>query len=80
MPQTQRDWPKLMLRLPPEIKVWIEEQATKHATSQNSEIVRSVRERMERSKPTTGESLQAKAPAVGPNDTALQGGPITHGL
>ncbi|QDI82366.1 Arc family DNA-binding protein [Methylorubrum populi] len=79
MLQGQRDWPKLMLRLPPDIKAWIIDQAAKHATSQNSEIIRSIRERMERSKPTTGESLQAEAPAAGPDDTALQGGPITHG-
>ncbi|HJE24952.1 MAG TPA: hypothetical protein K8W01_14950 [Methylorubrum populi] len=79
MQQGQRGWPKLMLRLPPDIKIWIEDQAAKHATSQNSEIIRSIRERMERAKPTTGESLQATAPAVGPNDTALQGGPEIHG-
>lgn len=30
------------------------------------------------SKPATGESLQANAPAAGPNSTALQGGPVTH--
>ena len=52
MLQGQRDWAKLMLRLPPDIKAWIEDQAAKHATSQNSEIVRSVRERMERANKT----------------------------
>ena len=30
------------------------------------------------SKPATGRSCQA-SPAAGPNDTACQGGPITHG-
>ncbi|MGN7124044.1 hypothetical protein [Methylorubrum thiocyanatum] len=79
MLQGQRDWPKLMLRLPPDLKAWLEGQAAKHATSQNSEIVRSIRERMDRAKPTTGESLQAKAPAAGPDETALQGGPEIHG-
>lgn len=48
MQQGQRDWPKLMLRLPPDAKAWVEKQAEKHATSQNSEIVRSIRERMDR--------------------------------
>ena len=47
MDQGQRDWPKLMLRLPPDVKNWVEEQAKRHATSQNSEIVRSIRERMD---------------------------------
>jgi len=44
----QRDWPKLMLRLPPDAKAWVGEQAKRHATSQNSEIVRAIRERMDR--------------------------------
>jgi predicted HicB family RNase H-like nuclease len=39
---------KLMLRLPPDLKAWVAEQASKNGCSQNSEIVRSVRERMER--------------------------------
>lgn len=68
------------LRLPPDLKAWVEDQAERYGGSQNSEIVRAVRERMERTKPATGESLQANAPAAGPNDTACQGGPITHGL
>ncbi|MGW5961085.1 Arc family DNA-binding protein [Methylorubrum thiocyanatum] len=72
--------PPFGLRLPPDLKAWVKLEAYSNRSSQNSEIIRAVRERMERSKPTTGESLQAEAPAVGPNDTALQGGPITHGL
>lgn len=44
----QHGWPKLMLRLPPDAKQWIAEQAIKHGTSQNSEILRAVRERMDR--------------------------------
>ena len=39
----------LQLRLPTELKAWIAAQAAKNASSQNSEIVRAVRERMERS-------------------------------
>jgi Arc-like DNA binding domain len=67
------------LRLPQDAQEFLARTAEAHCTSVNAEIVRSVRERMERIKPTTGESLQAKAPAAGPNDTALQGGPETHG-
>lgn len=36
------------LRLPAELKDWIEEQAKLNRSSQGSEIVRSVRERQER--------------------------------
>lgn len=48
--------------------------------SMNSEIVFHLERALEaQAKPTTGESLQAKAPAAGHHDTALQGGPETHG-
>ena len=66
------------LRLPPDAKAWVEQQAERHKSSQNAEIVRAVRERMERTTPATGESLQA-APVAGSHSTALQGGPATHG-
>lgn len=36
------------LRLPADVKAWLVEQASKNASSQNSEIVRAVRERMDR--------------------------------
>lgn len=38
----------LQLRLPDDLKVWIAAQAKKNGSSQNSEIVRAIRERMER--------------------------------
>lgn len=38
----------VQLRLPVDLKEWIEAQAEKNGSSQNSEIVRAVRERMER--------------------------------
>lgn len=40
--------PKFMLRLPVALKEWIRQQAHNNSSSQNSEIVRSVRERKER--------------------------------
>lgn len=44
----------LQLRLPPELKDWIAAQAAANASSQNSEIIRAIRERMERTEqPTT---------------------------
>lgn len=42
------DYPKIIVRLPPDIKAWIESQSDYHASSQTSEIVRALRERMER--------------------------------
>jgi hypothetical protein len=38
----------MLVRLPPALKVWIVEEAAKNCASHNSEIVRCVRERMER--------------------------------
>lgn len=43
----------MQLRLPPDLKAWIEAQAETNASSQNSEIVRAVRERMERQEAAT---------------------------
>jgi Arc/MetJ-type ribon-helix-helix transcriptional regulator len=43
----------VQLRLPNELKSWIAAQAEKNGSSQNSEIVRAVRERMERQQATT---------------------------
>ncbi|MDD9745517.1 Arc family DNA-binding protein [Marinovum sp. PR37] len=36
----------MQLRLPPDLKRWIEEQAEANGSSQNSEVIRAVRERM----------------------------------
>ena len=44
-----RAMPKFVLRLPQEMKDWLATQAALNASSQNSEIIRAVRERMERS-------------------------------
>lgn len=38
----------MQLRLPEEIKRWLVKQAERNGSSQNSEVVRAVRERMER--------------------------------
>ncbi len=38
----------LQLRLPPDLKNWVAEQAAMNTASQNSEIVRAIRERMDR--------------------------------
>jgi hypothetical protein len=38
----------MLVRLPPALKAWVVEEAAKNCASHNSEIVRCVRERMER--------------------------------
>ena len=43
----------VQLRLPPDLKAWIAAQAEQNASSQNSEIVRAIRERMERQEAAT---------------------------
>ncbi len=44
---SSRDLPKIMVRLPRDVKDWLVEQAAVNASSQSSEIVRAVRERMQ---------------------------------
>ena len=38
----------MQLRLPPDLKDWIAAQAKINGSSQNSEVIRAIRERMER--------------------------------
>jgi hypothetical protein len=40
--------PKILVRLPHDVKEWLAGQSDYHQSSQTSEIVRAVRERMER--------------------------------
>lgn len=41
-----KDRKPLQLRLPTDIKVWIQDQAEKNGSSQNGEVIRAVRDRM----------------------------------
>lgn len=59
-PAEQADWPKFMLRVPPSMKQWIEESAERNFASQNSEILRCIQERMDR---TAALSARRKATA-----------------
>ena len=66
-------------RLPADAIEFLEKASKKNLTSANAEVVRAIRERMEREmKAATGQSLPAHPVAV-PHDTALPGGPETHG-
>ncbi len=47
------------LRLPPDAKAFIEMEAQKNASSQNSEIVRCIRERMDRERKTATNEVPA---------------------
>lgn len=38
----------MQLRLPPDLKAWIAAQSSLNQSSQNSEVIRAVRERMDR--------------------------------
>jgi hypothetical protein len=49
---TSQNLPKIIVRLPKDVKNWLLEQAAENASSQTSEIVRAVRERMERQQKT----------------------------
>lgn len=39
---------QLPIRLPPDVKAWLADQARLNGSSQNSEVIRAVRERMDR--------------------------------
>lgn len=46
-----KDEAKLLCRLPSDVKGYLERQAEKFGSSMNSEVVRSIRERMEKEMP-----------------------------
>lgn len=60
---------QLQLRLPPDLKSWVEAQAEANAASQNSEIVRAVRERMQRE---SIEVIRAEAKTMQAHADALE--------
>jgi hypothetical protein len=85
MAGAQRGWPQFMLRVPPDMKRWLEAQAERNFSSQNSEILRCIQERMDRTaaiearrKSATGDGLKPQAPAAVPNNAALPGGIIIN--
>lgn len=47
-PTPARVLPKLIVRLPEDAKLWLRDEARRNASSQNSEVVRAIRERMDR--------------------------------
>jgi hypothetical protein len=65
---------RMTLRLPPSAVAFLDDIAKGNFTSRNAEIVRSIRERMERSVTTAGVGFADTTPAVVSDTTALQGG------
>jgi len=51
-----RNDPQIALRLPHDLKEWVAAEARRNASSQNSEIVRALRERQERAAASTKET------------------------
>lgn len=43
-----REMPKIIVRLPADVKAWLAMQSAENASSQSSEVVRALRERMAR--------------------------------
>ena len=71
---------KLLLRFPAGLRPQLERRAKANLRSMNSEVVMILVSALrDEGQPATGDSLQANAPAAGHHDTALQGGPATHG-
>ena len=67
------------LRLPDGMRAQLAQRAKSNMRSMNSEVIMILAIALgDESKPATGRSCQA-SPAAGPNDTACQGGHITHG-
>lgn len=54
----------MQIRLPPDLKAWIEVEAAKNGASQNSEVIRAIRDRMERAV-----FVPDSFPAISPDDT-----------
>ncbi|HRN99973.1 MAG TPA: Arc family DNA-binding protein [Nitrobacter sp.] len=57
---------QLKIRIPPDAKAFIEAQARENSSSQNSEIVRAIRERMKREGPAEA----ATSPSLGSSNSA----------
>jgi hypothetical protein len=45
--RSERETVAVLVRLPPDVKRWLEREAARNAGSQNSEIIRCIRDRMD---------------------------------
>jgi len=58
----RQQFPQVAIRLPPDVKIFIEAEAQLNASSQNSEIVRCIRERMQKKGPVEGATSPSHEP------------------
>lgn len=70
---------QMKIRMPVDMKHWLEQEAARNLRSVTAEIVFSLRERMEKAQAATGEKFGDRAPAAVNHSTALASGPATHG-
>lgn len=70
---------QMKIRLPSDLKAFVADQAERYGNSQNAEIIRAVRERMDRMQAAVGEKLPGTNPTAGHHETGFPAGPATHG-
>jgi len=68
---TQRDWPRFMVRVPPDVKAWLDDRAQETSASMNSEIIQAIRARMQAA--TGAVSANSSPAAAHSHSDALQG-------
>lgn len=78
--QTSEQYSRRTLRLPKDATEFLDRVARENCTSANAEIIRAVRERMDRMKAAVGEKLPGTNPTAGRYEPALQGGLVTQAL
>lgn len=64
----KRTDPQMRIRLPVEVKDWLEREAAKNLRTQNSEIVMAIREKMA----AAGNEIAVLVPAAAGNNTHLE--------
>ncbi|MCO5077255.1 MAG: hypothetical protein M9937_16425 [Chelatococcus sp.] len=75
---SQANWPRLMLRLPTDLKRFMMREAKRNGSSQNSEIVRAIREKLDRMKNDDGAHAVESRSVVAETKPPLAGGPRNH--
>jgi hypothetical protein len=64
---------RITLRMPSEMRDFLAAKAERYGSSQNAEILRLIRNRMDQESATAGEGLMTATPAVAPDCAALPG-------
>lgn len=72
-----RESVQLKAILPRDVKDFLVSEAERYGSNQSSEIVRAVRERMDRMQAATGAKFGDRSPAAADHTAALQGGSIS---